>query len=70
MSVYMSPVSKPATAIFGFIVSSIGGDFGMHVSRGTQGVGRAATRAVVFSSVLIIVADFLISRTMISIFGQ
>lgn len=61
-------LTKPV--IFGFIISSIGCDFGMHVSHGTQGVGRATTRAVVYASVLIIVADFMISRTMIAIFGQ
>jgi len=52
---------------FGFIIASIGCYFGMKTRGGTQGVGKATTQAVVFSSVLIIVVDFLISRTMIGI---
>jgi phospholipid/cholesterol/gamma-HCH transport system permease protein len=55
---------------FGFIIASIGCYFGMNTKGGTQGVGKATTQAVVFSSVLIIVTDFLISRTMIGIFGR
>jgi phospholipid/cholesterol/gamma-HCH transport system permease protein len=55
---------------FGFIIASIGCYFGMKTRGGTQGVGKATTQAVVFSSVLIIVVDFLISRTMIGIFGR
>lgn len=53
---------------FGFIISTVGCDFGMHAHGGTQGVGRSTTRAVVYSSVLIIMVDFLISRTMIAIY--
>jgi len=55
--------------VFGFIIASIGCYFGLGARGGTQGVGKATTRAVVFSSVLIIVSDFLISRVMIAIFG-
>jgi phospholipid/cholesterol/gamma-HCH transport system permease protein len=55
---------------FGFIIASIGCYFGMNTKGGTQGVGKATTQAVVFSSVLIIVVDFLISRTMIGFFGR
>ena len=42
----------------------------MTTKGGTQGVGRATTQAVVVSSVLIIVVDFLIIRLMIGIFGR
>ncbi len=35
-----------------------------------RGVGQAIIRAMVYSSVLIIVVDFLISRRMIAVFGQ
>ena len=55
---------------FGFIIASIGCYFGMKTTGGTQGVGKATTQAVVYSSVLIIVVDFLISRTMIGMFGR
>lgn len=61
-------LTKPI--FFGFIIASVGCYFGMTTKGGTQGVGRATTQAVVVSSVLIIVVDFLISRTMIGVFGR
>lgn len=60
-------LTKPL--FFGFIIASIGCYFGMTTKGGTQGVGRATTQAVVFSSVFIIVMDFLISRAMIGFFS-
>src|SRR6201996_6308142 len=56
-------LAKPL--VFGFIIASIGCFFGMNTRGGTQGVGKATTSAVVYASVLIIVMDFLVSRTMI-----
>ena len=64
----MQGLVKPI--FFGFIIATIGCYYGMNTSGGTQGVGRSTTQAVVVSSVLIIVVDFLISRTMIGIFGR
>ena len=61
-------LTKPL--FFGFIIASVGCYFGMNTKGGTQGVGRATTQAVVISSVFIIIIDFLISRTMIGIFGR
>lgn len=61
-------LTKPL--FFGFIISTVGCYFGMSTKGGTQGVGRATTQAVVVSSVVLIVVDFLISRTMIGIFGR
>jgi phospholipid/cholesterol/gamma-HCH transport system permease protein len=55
---------------FGFIISTIGCYYGMTTRGGTQGVGRSTTQAVVWSSVLIIASDFVISRFMIGIFGR
>ncbi len=52
----------------GFIIATVGCYFGMNTKGGTQGVGRSTTQAVVVSSVLIIVVDFLVSRAMIGIF--
>lgn len=56
--------------VFGFIIATIGCFYGMKTRGGTQGVGRSTTQAVVWSSMLIIVADFVISRFMIGIFGR
>jgi phospholipid/cholesterol/gamma-HCH transport system permease protein len=60
-------LTKPI--FFGFIIASVGCFFGINTKGGTQGVGRSTTQAVVFSSVFIIVIDFLISRAMIGFFG-
>jgi phospholipid/cholesterol/gamma-HCH transport system permease protein len=56
--------------VFGFIIASIGCFYGMNTRGGTQGVGRSTTQAVVWSSVLIIAVDFVISRFMIGVFGR
>ncbi len=55
---------------FGFIIATIGCYYGMNTRGGTQGVGRSTTQAVVYSSVLIIAVDFVISRFMIGVFGR
>jgi phospholipid/cholesterol/gamma-HCH transport system permease protein len=55
---------------FGFIIATIGCYYGMTTRGGTQGVGRSTTQAVVVSSILIIMMDFVISRFMIGIFGR
>ena len=54
----------------GFIIATVGCYFGMNTKGGTQGVGKATTSAVVYSSVFIIVVDFLVSRLMIGFFGR
>jgi phospholipid/cholesterol/gamma-HCH transport system permease protein len=51
----------------GYIIASIGCFYGMRTSGGTEGVGRSTIDAVVTSSVLIIVADFLLTQLLLSI---
>jgi len=53
---------------FGFIISTIGCFYGMKTTGGTQGVGRSTTQAVVMSSIMIILMDFLLSRIMLWVF--
>jgi phospholipid/cholesterol/gamma-HCH transport system permease protein len=53
---------------FGFIIASIGCFYGLRTSGGTEGVGRSTIQAVVNASVLIIVADFLLTRVLLAIF--
>ena len=48
-------------AAFGFILSIMGCFHGFHSGRGAEGVGRAVTNAVVYSAILILVADLLIT---------
>jgi phospholipid/cholesterol/gamma-HCH transport system permease protein len=56
------------TSIFGLIVGVIACFEGMQSKGGTEGVGRSATRAVVFSSLLIILADVLLVRLILVYF--
>jgi phospholipid/cholesterol/gamma-HCH transport system permease protein len=44
-------------ASFGFIVTIIGSIRGLRASNGAEGVGRAATNAVVYSAIMILVLD-------------
>ena len=48
-------------AVFGFILSVLGCFHGYYSGRGAEGVGRATTNAVVYSAILILVADFFIT---------
>ncbi|MFC6644564.1 MlaE family ABC transporter permease [Granulicella cerasi] len=54
----------------GFIIATIGCFYGLRTTGGTRGVGKATTQAVVSSSVLIILCDFLVTQLMIGIFGR
>ncbi|MDE1156311.1 MAG: ABC transporter permease [Acidobacteriaceae bacterium] len=54
----------------GFIVATIGCYYGLRTTGGTRGVGKSTTQAVVASSVLIILCDFIVTQMMIDIFGR
>jgi phospholipid/cholesterol/gamma-HCH transport system permease protein len=63
----------PATAktmVFGFIIATVSSFLGFTTSAGTEGVGRASTRAVVLSSILIIVANVLLVRLIFFAFPE
>ena len=47
--------------IFVFIITSVSCYQGYHASGGVIGVGKASTRSVVYSSILLVIADFLIA---------
>jgi phospholipid/cholesterol/gamma-HCH transport system permease protein len=49
------------SAIFGFILSVVSCHFGFNARGGAAGVGRATTEAVVYSSVLILVFDYILT---------
>jgi phospholipid/cholesterol/gamma-HCH transport system permease protein len=57
------------TVVFGFIIGLIGCYQGMKAQGGTEGVGRAATSAVVLSSLFVILADVVMVRLIITVFG-
>src|SRR5260370_15990831 len=50
------------TAVFGYLIGVTGCYFGMHAEGGTEGVGRAATRGVVVSIFLVLIANVLLVR--------
>jgi phospholipid/cholesterol/gamma-HCH transport system permease protein len=53
--------------VFAIIVSLVGCFYGMRTTGGTQGVGRATTKAVVVSSVWIFVLTFMIGRFFVNL---
>ena len=54
----------------GFIIAITGCYYGLKTTGGTRGVGKSTTQAVVVSSVLIILFDFLVTQFFIGIFGR
>src|SRR6266542_1141419 len=50
------------TMVFGFIIATTSSYLGFTTESGTEGVGRASTKAVVLSSILIIVSNVLLVR--------
>ncbi|MBI4446937.1 MAG: ABC transporter permease [Acidobacteria bacterium] len=53
--------------VFGFIVGMVGCYFGLRTTGGTQGVGRSTTQAVVTASILVIVADFFLTKIVLEL---
>ena len=58
------------TSIFGFIVGIVSCYLGYTVRGGTREVGQAAMRAVVISSLLILVSDVIVVRISLMLFGD
>lgn len=56
------------TFIFGFIVGIVGSYLGFNATKGTEGVGKASTTAVVISSLLILLVDSIMVRLTILLF--
>ena len=61
-------VIKPL--IFGILIASIACYKGLSTDGGTVGVGRATTRAVVTASIVVIIADFFLSRALQYLLGS
>ena len=51
--------------VFGFIIGMIGCYFGLNTTGGTRGVGQSTTQAVVTASILVIIADFFVSKVIL-----
>ena len=54
--------------VFGFIIATTASYLGVNTSRGTQGVGRAATRSVVAASILLIVSNVVLVQLIFFLF--
>lgn len=54
------------SAVFGFIVASMGCYHGFNSARGAQGVGAATTNAVVSSSILILIFNYIMTQVFFS----
>jgi phospholipid/cholesterol/gamma-HCH transport system permease protein len=50
------------TAVFGFLIATVSSYLGMNAQGGTEGVGLASTRSVVYSSICLIVANVVLVR--------
>ena len=61
--------SLAKTAVFGFLIGTIGCYHGYSTRGGTAGVGRAATFSVVLSSLMVILSDVLLVRISQTLFG-
>lgn len=57
---YLEGIVKPL--VFACIITMTGCHVGLHTSGGAEGVGTAAKRAVVISSVMILMCDFFIAK--------
>jgi phospholipid/cholesterol/gamma-HCH transport system permease protein len=57
------------TAAFALIIGTVACHKGLGTEGGTVGVGRSTTTAVVATSILIIVADYFITRGLQLVFG-
>jgi phospholipid/cholesterol/gamma-HCH transport system permease protein len=53
--------------VFGFAIGAISCASGLRAHGGTEGVGRATTRAVVASALTVLAADFVLTKLMLSI---
>ena len=50
------------TVVFGFIIAVVSSYLGINTTGGTEGVGRASTRSVVSSSILLIITNVVLVR--------
>jgi phospholipid/cholesterol/gamma-HCH transport system permease protein len=65
---FYAPTLK--TAVFGFIIGTVSSFLGYTTNEGAAGVGRAATRSVVASSLLIILIDVILIKFIFFIFPE
>lgn len=52
-------------AVFGFLITSVASFFGYYATGGSLGVGRSSTKAIVISSVLILIFDLVLTEILL-----
>jgi phospholipid/cholesterol/gamma-HCH transport system permease protein len=60
---FASGVAK--TVVFGWVIGMVGCAVGLATEGGTAGVGRATTRAVVIASIVVLIADFFLTKLLL-----
>ena len=65
---YILPTLK--TTVFGFIIGTVSSYLGYTTTGGSEGIGRASTRSVVLSSMLLIVTNVLLVRIIFILFPK
>jgi len=63
---YYVTYSIVKTLFFAFIVSSISSYFGYHAKGSAISVGRSSTRAVVYSSIIILIFNFILTKLILT----
>jgi phospholipid/cholesterol/gamma-HCH transport system permease protein len=63
---FLAPTLK--TCVFGFIIGTVSCFYGYTINEGSSGVRRAATSSVVLSSLLVILSDVLLVKTIYFLF--
>lgn len=58
------------TVVFGFLIAIISSHLGFTTTQGTEGVGRASTRSVVFSSIVLITVNVVLVRLIFFFFPE
>ncbi len=53
---------------FGFLIGVISGYFGYTIQGGAEGMGKAATRTVMYASIGVLVLDFILTITMLQLY--
>jgi len=62
---FLITVSMTKAVIFAFIITSVSSYQGFYTEGGALEVGESSTRAVVFSCILILIADYLVAQLLL-----
>ena len=63
---YQVRVSLIKSIFFAFIITSVSAYYGYHASGGAINVGKASTKAVVYSSIIILIFNYILTDLILS----